>query len=188
MTLLLLGVVLWSFAHLIPSAMRPLREYLIEELDAQKYQGLFALTILLSVVLMVFGWRSTDAVSFYSSGIAGRWVAIVLVFPALVLFAASGVETNIKRWIRHPQLMGVAVWAFGHLVANGESRAIVLFGGLLVWSVATMMAINQRDGEWEKPERLPLQADLKPLVAGAVVYVALYFAHPWIAGVSVAPI
>lgn len=185
MTLLLLGVLVWSLVHLIPSAFRPLRPLLIERIgDENKYRGVFALTILLSVVAMVFGWRQTPSVALYATGGWARWATAVLMLPALVLFGASGVETNIKRYVRHPQLTGVSLWAFGHLLANGESRSIVLFGGLLVWALAAMVSINQREGDWKKPARVPWGAEAKPLIAGSAAYAALYFAHEWIAGVK----
>jgi uncharacterized membrane protein len=106
---------------------------------------------------------------------------------ALVLFAASGVPTNLKRVLRHPQLAGVATWAGAHLLANGDSRSLVLFGGIGLWALASMRLINRRDGAWQKPGALPLSADLKPLIAGIVAFALVYLAHPWIAGVSAAP-
>ena len=104
MIVLILGMLLWSGAHLVPSVARPFRASLIESLDARKYQGLFALTILTSLALIIFGWRSTPPVPVYAVPSWGRMAAILLVFPALILFIASGVPTNIKRMIRHPQL------------------------------------------------------------------------------------
>ena len=46
-------------------------------------------------------------------------------FVALVLVLASGMPTNLKRVIRHPQLMGVAVWAIAHLLANGAPLRVI---------------------------------------------------------------
>jgi hypothetical protein len=101
-----------------------------------------------------------------------------------VLFVGSNVPTNLKRIVRHPQLTGVAVWGIAHLLANGDLRSLVLFGGIGLWAVVAMVAINRRDGAWEKPEPLPLAAELKPLVGGIVAYGVLVLAHPYIAGVS----
>jgi uncharacterized membrane protein len=104
-----------------------------------------------------------------------------------VLFAASGVPSNLKRWIRHPQLTGVLVFAAGHLLSNGDQRSLVLFGGLGLWSIAAMIAISRRDGAWQKPAPVAPTAELKPLVAAIVIFAVLFFVHPWIAGVSPAP-
>ena len=107
---LILGMLIWSGVHLIPSVARPFRASIIERLDEQKYQGLFALGILTSLAFIIFGWRSTPPDPVYSVPAWGRLAAIVLMYPALVLFVASGMSTNIKRLFRHPQLTGVLVW------------------------------------------------------------------------------
>ena len=102
---LILGVLIWSGVHLIPSVARPLRSSLIERLGEQKYPGLFAMSILISLGLIIFGWRSTPPVPIYAVSSWGRIAALLLVYPALVLFIASALPTNIKRVLRHPQLI-----------------------------------------------------------------------------------
>jgi len=184
---LILGMLLWSGAHLVPSVARPFRASLVDSLGAQKYQGLFAVVILTALALIIFGWRSTAPVPVYAVPSWGRMAALLLVLPALVLFIASGIPTNIKRIVRHPQLAGVVVWSAGHLLANGESRSLVLFGGIGVWALIEMATLNRRDGAWQRPEPTPLVGDLKPVVAAVVAYALLLFAHPYLAGVSVMP-
>ena len=100
-----------------------------------------------------------------------------------MLFAASGVASNLKRLVRHPQLTGVLVWTGAHLLSNGEDRLLVLFGGLGLWAIVAIALINRRDGAWEKPERPPLAAELKPLLAAIVVYAVLRLVHSYITGV-----
>jgi len=187
MSWLVLGVLVWSGMHLLPCAGLSVRAGLIQRLGEGPYKRLIALTIVLSIVLMVLGWRSTDPVVVYAAPGWGRLAANVLMVAALVLFAASGVPTNLKRVLRHPQLTSVATWAVAHLLSNGDSRSLVLFGGLGLWAVVAMVLINTRDGAWQKPEPLPMSAELKPLIAGVVAFALLYLAHPWIAGVSPAP-
>jgi uncharacterized membrane protein len=188
MSALIAGMLLWSGVHLIPSLGRPLRSRLIDRHGEQKYQGLFALGILASLALIIFGWRSTPPDPVYSTPTWGRLAAIVLVYPALVLFVGSGMPTNLKRFLRHPQLTGVFVWSAGHLLANGDTRSIVLFGGMGVWSIIAMQTINRRDGEWIKPKSSPAIADLMMLGIAAIAYGVLLFAHPYIAGVSAMPL
>ena len=186
MTWLVLGVLLWSAAHLFPSAGAPLRARAVERLG-QAYQGVFALVILASIGLMVLGWRSTLPTAVYTSPAWGSAAANVLVFIALLLFVASGMTTNIKRVIQHPQLTGVATWAAAHLLSNGEFRSLVLFGGLGLWAIAAILFINRRDGARERPEPQPLAGEWKPLAAAIVGFAVLYLLHPYIAGVSATP-
>jgi uncharacterized membrane protein len=153
----------------------------------QAYQGIFALVILASVGLMVLGWRSTVPMAVYTPPAWGSAAANVLVFIALLLFVASQMTTNIKRVIRHPQLTGMETWAAAHLLSNGDSRSLVLFGGLGLWAIAAILFINRRDGAWKKPEPQPMAGEWKPLAAAIVGFALLYLVHPYIAGVSATP-
>jgi len=187
MVWLVLGVLLWSGLHLLPSAGASLRRRAVQTLGPA-YQGLFALGILVSVGLMVLGWRSTPPTApIYVPPTWSTAATNGLVFVALFLFAASGVATNVKRIIRHPQLSGVATWSAAHLLSNGDLRSLVLFGGLGIWALTAIHFINRRDGAWVKPEVQPALAALKPLAAAVVGFGVLYLAHPYIAGVAPTP-
>ena len=186
MTWLVLGVLLWSAVHLLPSAGAATRARAVERLG-QAYQGVFALAILASVGVMVLGWRSTPPTAVYAPPAWGGVAANALVFLALLLFVASGMSTNLKRAVRHPQLTGVATWAAAHLLSNGEIRSLVLFGGLGLWAIAAIVFINRRDGAWEKPAPQPLTSEWKPLAAAIVGFAVLQALHPYIAGVSAKP-
>jgi uncharacterized membrane protein len=183
---LILGVLLFAGIHILPAAPAT-RGRVIGRMGVQRYKGLFSLAAVGGIVLMVIGWRSSVPSPLYAPPGWGAAVANPLMFAALLLFVASGVPTNLKRLIRHPQLTGVATWAAAHLLANGDSRSLVLFGGIGLWAVVEMGLVNRRDGDWQRPEPQPLAAELKPLVGAAVVFAILFFAHPYIAGVSPMP-
>ncbi len=184
---LVLGVVLWSAVHLLPSAGVPVRARLIARLGEQPYQGVFSLALLCAIGLMVLGWRSSLPIALYAPPAWGSLAANVLVFLALLLFASSGMATNVKRIVRHPQLTGMAVWGGAHLLSNGERRSLVLFGGLALWAIVAILFINRRDGAWEKPERQPMTGEWKPLLAAIVGFAVLYWAHPYFSGAAATP-
>ena len=187
MALLVIGVLLWAGVHLIPSLGLPLKEKLVDRMGENGFKGIFSLLVITAIVLMVVGWRSADPTIVYSPAAWARGVALPLVFVGFFLFMASNTPSNIKRLIRHPQLTGLTVWAAAHLLANGDSRALVLFGGLGLWALIEMPCINRRDGAWEKPEPQPLTKEFQPLIAAIVFFAVMYFAHPYISGVSLRP-
>ncbi len=184
MVQLALGVLLWTTTHLLRGAAPQAREAVIARIGLDRYKGLFSLLIVASIVLIVAGWRGTTPELVYLPLPWGRSAALILMMLALVLFAASGVPTNIKRWLRHPQLSGVVVWSIAHLLANGDSRSVLLFTGLGSWALLQIVVINRREGAWLKPPPVTMVAELKPLIAGIVAYVVLFFAHPYLFGVS----
>ena len=181
---LVLGVLLWSGVHMIPCAARPMRARLVARLGDQAYRGVFSLAIVAAIGLMVVGWRATPPTFLYPPPAWGHDVALVLVLIGLVLFAASTFPSNIKRFVRHPQLCGVFIWAAAHLISNGEGRSVVLFGGIGAWALVAIGFINRRDGPYERPAPQPLSAELKPVVAALVAYAILFLAHPYLFGVS----
>ena len=91
----------------------------------------------------------------------------------------------IKQILRHPQLTGVLIWAAAHLMMNGDSRSLVLFGGLGSWALLEIIFINRRDGAWVKPEVPGIGQEIKILAISLVAFLALMFGHPWFAGVAV---
>jgi uncharacterized membrane protein len=187
MELLVLGLAIWWIAHLQKTAGAPLRQKLIGTLGADSFRGVISVLLVISLVLIVVGWRGTTPVAVYDAPLWGRAVATPLVLLALYLFVASAQPSNVKRLLRHPQLTGVAVWALAHLLSNGDNRSLVLFGGLGLWALVEMPLINRRDGPRETPEALPMAADVKLVVAAVVAFGVLYFVHPWIAGTSPRP-
>ena len=108
----------------------------------------------------------------------------LLVLVGFILFFAAYPPTNVKRLLRHPQLTGVALWGVGHLFANGESRSIVLFGGLTLWAIAEIVVINRRDGARDKPAPVPAKNDVILAGGGIVAYVVVVAAHQWLFGVA----
>lgn len=182
-----LGVVLWSGIHFIPSMAQGMRALLIKSLGKTPYKIAFALGIVLSIVIMVVGWRSTTPVGIYSPPPWGAPVGSLLVLVAFVLFSVAHGKTNVKRFLRHPQLTGLVLWAIGHLLANGDSRSLVLFGALGLWAVVEIVLINNREGAWARPDPIPLTGEVRPVVTGLVIFVIFLFVHPYLFGVSPIP-
>ena len=186
MILLVAGVLLWAVVHFIPTLFRPMRQSMIDRLGENGYKGVFSLLMLSAVLLIVFGWRSIDQPAYlYHLPLWTRHLGMLLVLLGFILMGESSYNTRIRQFVRHPQLTGFTVWAIAHLIMNGDSRALVLFGGLGAWAVLEIALINRREGAWEKPEIPPWGQELKGLLISLLVFAAFFFAHPWLAGVAI---
>jgi uncharacterized membrane protein len=184
---LIAGVVLWCGIHLMPVLAAGFRQRLIDKLGSSAYRGVFALSILLSTVLIVIGWRSAPETYLYFLPAWSRSAGFVLMIVSFVLLGAANYATRIKRFIRHPMLLGVFVWSLSHLLTNGSTRAWVLFGGLGLWAMLEMALISKREGPRELPAAPGLAAELKGLAISAVVFAVVLFLHPYFSGVNVIP-
>lgn len=184
MNLLIAGVLLWTIGHLSPSFAPGVRHSLIDKLGAGPYRGVFTLMIVASLLLMVFGWRSTPEEYLYVLPVWLRQLGFVLMFASIFLFGAAHGKSIVKRFVRHPMLMGVFIWSVSHLLTNGTTRALILFGVLGIWALIEMPLLNARDRDWVRPDASPMSAELKGLVISAIVFAVLIWLHPYFAGVS----
>ena len=187
MILLIIGLALWSGVHFIPSLAVPFREQLITKFGETPYKIIFAILIVSSIVVMVFGWRSIDPVNMYVLPEWSRPTTSLLVLITFILFSAAHSTTNIKRVIRHPQLTGLVLWSIGHLLSNGDNRSLILFGTLGVWAVLEIILISKREGAWVKSEPASIKSEVLVLTKGLVMFAVFLFAHPYISGISVIP-
>ena len=181
MTWLTVGVVLWIVVHLFPAFAPDARKQLIKSIGPAPYRGLFSLLTLVALGAIIYGWRNTDYSLLYNTPPWASMVTLALMAIAVV-FLLEGSLPGRSRWVRHPQLCGVAMWAVAHLASNGELQSVILFGGMLLWAVADIFLINRRDGTAtsERPfTSLPLL-----LGSSVVVYALLFWAHAWLSGVA----
>jgi len=146
MELLIIGLGLWCAAHLFPSVAADHRSRLISRLGLGTYKLLFSLSILIAITLIVLGWRSMTPSQIYNPPVWGRHVTMLLVLLTFYLFAVARSKSNIKRILRHPQLSGLLLWSIGHLLANGDSRSLLLFPVMFIWALLEMYCINRRQG------------------------------------------
>ena len=184
MSLLISGLLLWSLAHLFPSTMSGTRGSVIAKIGDKRYHGLFALVIVASLLMIVFGWKSAIATHIYVPPLIGSPLPSLLILIAFILLVAAQTRTNIRRFIRHPQLTGVAIWGSAHLLTNGDSRSVALFGVMTVWSILTMVLCSRRDGTWVKPGPVAISSDIITVVGGAVGFGVLLYAHQFLFGVA----
>jgi uncharacterized membrane protein len=188
MTLLIAGVVLWSIAHLVPAAAPRVRANLADKFGEGLFKGLFALDIIIALVLIVFGWKAATPTAIYAPPMYGSAIPSAFLIMAFVFFVASATPNNLKRYVRHPQMTAVLFWSVGHLLSNGDSRSIVLFGGFAIWALLEMFFINRRDGQWQKPAAVPRVKDVITAAVAAGAFAALAYFHTGLFGVSPIPV
>jgi len=172
MTLLILGLLLWSLAHLFKRLMPSVREGM-----GEKGKGLVAIGSLAGIVLMVIGYRAAEGPVFWDRSPMLVGINNLLMLLSVYLFAASGMKLGIARLMRHPMLAGVGLWSLGHLLVNGDLESIVLFGGLWVWAIASMKMINAAQPDRERPATKPMKKEVIGVVATAVTYAVIAGAH-----------
>jgi uncharacterized membrane protein len=207
-----------------------LRTRLVGAIGERPYRGVFALASIALLVWLVIAFNAmrADELSQLNQALWApppwtRYVAHALTFIAF-LFAFIGVLTpgptyagfeaslqkpeparGILRITRHPFLWGVAFWAAGHLAANGERFALMLFGALGLMALLGARSIDRktraRDPEaWARfaavTSNVPFAAIIQgrnKLVLGeigwrALAAIAAFAGAAWLHGVLGVPV
>lgn len=176
---LILGLLLWIAAHFFkryaPSARGRLQDSLG---DGSK--GVVAIVLVVSIVLMVIGYRSWSAGIAYVPPTWGVHVNNLLMLFAVALLGLGSSKSRLRGALRHPMLSGVVVWAIAHLLANGDWASVVLFGTLGLWALAEMRVINTAEPEWEKPAPGTAAGDVRLIIITLVVYAVIAGIHTWL--------
>lgn len=175
MLILILGVALFWAAHLFP-LLAPERRAAMGNAG----KGLIAALVILSTILMIWGYKISDGP--YWWGRSGATVGInnLLMIAGFYLFAAAGMKTRITAYIRHPQLIGFSLWAVAHLLVNGDLPSFILFGGLLIWALVEIVAINRSKSWTPNPGPFPVRKEIMAIVGTIVVMAVVAIIHGWV--------
>ncbi len=172
---LLAGLAIWWAAHLF-KRIAPERRARMG--DAGKVPVAMALAV--AVAMMVAGYRMAESAAYWERGPALTGVNNLLVLAAFYMFAASGLKTRITRIVRHPQLTGFALWAFAHILVNGDLPSLVMFGGLLAWALAEIAVINRAVPAWSPPASAAAAREVMAAAGAVAVFVAAAMLHWWL--------
>jgi uncharacterized membrane protein len=183
--MLSMGMLLFALVHFIPSMTPALKTAAVGRLGENGYKGIFSLLLLVAFALIILGWRSVLPEGIYTPPAELHKIALALLAFAFLLLVVTSRKSRLRRIIRHPQLTGVAVWGFAHLLLNGDNRSVVLFGGMLLWALIEIIVISKREGVWIKTEPPSRGTEaVTVLIAGVTVAVVIVI-HPWLSGVAV---
>jgi uncharacterized membrane protein len=174
MYLLSLGVGLWWVSHLFKRIAPGPRSAMGEGPG----KGIVALVSLAAVILMVIGYRRADVVPVYAPITGMGHLNNLLMLVALFLFALSQTKGSWRGRLRHPMLLSVVVWALAHLLVNGDVASLILFGGMGIWAVLSILLINAQS-EWVRPEPGPASRNIITVGVVLVLYGLIAGVHIW---------
>lgn len=187
MITLIIGLFIFLGIHSFRIVSDAGRAAAIRRLGEMRFKGAYSILSLVGLVLTVwgYGWARDGQGLIYDPLPGLKHVALVLVPVAFVLVAAAYTPTGrIKTTVRHPMVLGVALWALGHLFANGGTADVVLFGAFFVWAVVDYLNSLGRNAPVTGGTPRTI-GDVAAVVAGLVAAaVFLGGLHRWLFDVS----
>jgi uncharacterized membrane protein len=186
MTILILGLVIFLSVHSVRIVAEGWRTHTRHRIGENAWKGAYSVLSLAGFALIVwgFGLARQQPVQLWSPPMAMRHIAALLTLVAMVLLAAANVPGNaIKARVHHPMVLGVKVWAFAHLLANGNVAHVVLFGAFFVWAVLNFSAARRRDrADGTSYPAGSAGSTVVTLLSGALVWAAITF---WLHGLVI---
>jgi len=224
MASLLLAALFFIGIHL-GIAGTPLRDRAIAALGRGGYMAGFALASLGGIIWLAVAYKGAPDLETWGMLQAWKPFAIALMLPSALLVVIGLMTPNptsvaqeerldqppqgIVRVTRHPFLVGVGLWAFIHLIGNGDAASLVFFA---TWAIVAFAGTVSIDGKrrrllgdrWQRfaaaTSILPFAAiaagrnEFKPgeigpwrVAAGLVVYGLMLGGHASVIGVSPFP-
>jgi uncharacterized membrane protein len=183
MSVLIFGLVVFLGMHSLRIFVPAWRERQVARLGLLPWKGLYSAVSVagLAAIIWGFGLARQHPALLYVPPMWLRHLNALFTLVAFVLLAAAYVPRNrLKARLGHPMLLAVKVWAFGHLLATGMLRDVVLFGAFLAWAIALFAVLRRRD-------RLAgtvypagtLRGDVGVVIVGVLVWVVFAF---WLHG------
>ncbi|SPF77826.1 NnrU family protein [Pseudoprimorskyibacter insulae] len=172
MILLVLGVALWAAAHLCKRLMPERRAAM-----GDKGKGIVALALAVSILLMIFGYRSVGEIFVWSPPSFMVHINNTLMVIALYLTSPGPKKGALFYKMRHPMLAGFGLWCLAHLLVNGDLASIILWGGLWAWAIASVKIINAAEPNWTPGPKGSISKDAMFFVASIVLLGVIGFIH-----------
>lgn len=153
------------------------------------YMGWYSLIAFIGLALIIYGYGAMrPSAILWSPPVWTKHLNVLLqLFAFVILFAAYMPTGYIKKTLKHPMLVGVKLWAFGHLLANGELNSIILFGAFLVYAIIDRIAVKKRGDNGPPPDVKPnlLGDGLAVLIGGGFWFIMIIGLHQMLIGVPV---
>ncbi len=201
-------------SHAVPVG-TPIKSWLVAHLGSRGFTLLYSLLSCGVFAWMIVAAARAPFVPLWSWAPWQNGVAIVVMLGVCLLVAIALGRPNpfsfggpdegfdpeapgLVRWMRHPLLWALALWAGTHGVANGNLAHGILFFGSVSFALLGMKIIDRRQrsaqgaewtGLWARTRAssspvLDLKKDSARLCIGLLVWAGLILAHGPIIGVS----
>jgi uncharacterized membrane protein len=156
MTMLVVATLVFLATHFVTST--PVRPALVNAMGEWPYRGAYSTVALITLVWMAWAYAGAPRDQLWTGF---REISYVLMPLAFVLIACGywrnptmvGADKLLKsedpargiiRITRHPIMWGIMLWAAAHILARGDAKSLVFFGGFLVLAAVGTLAMDSR--------------------------------------------
>ena len=180
MDYMVLGLGVFLGVHCI-SLFSTVRNSIIEWIGLLTFRLIYSVMTIVGLYLIIEGWSSFPTWVFYEPPEHLKALNTILMLPAFVLCAIGVLPNNLKHNLPSPAVLAIILWASGHILANGDSRSLVLFGSIQIYAVTNYIVLLIR-GQEKVLHTVSSGWDFGAFAVGAGTYVSFLVGHEWLFG------
>lgn len=178
MTLLVIGLLIWTIAHMF-KRLAPGARAALDDRFGEASKGIFGVVLLASVVLMVMGYRAAPFSPVYEPLSWGVHLNNLLMLVAVALMGVGNSKSRLRGKLRNPMLTGTLVWAVAHLLVNGDAASVLLFLWMALWALGEMALINRAEPA-PAPYEGSVAGDVRLALISVAVFGVIVLIHNWL--------
>lgn len=188
--LLVLGLIMFLGMHSIRIVAPEWHDRMEVQLGEGPWKALYSFVSLVGLLLVIWGYdlaRPLVPVLYTPPVWMKHVTGFLMIFAFVALMISVLPAGRLKPLLKHPMLAAVKIWAFAHLLSNGDLASLVLFLSFLGWGVADRISVarREREGKLSLPQAGELSNDALAIVAGLVLYgLFVWKLHYWLIGVQ----
>lgn len=192
MILMSIGLLLFISMHSVRIFAEDWRIAQINKRGEKAWLGFYAAVSLVGLIFIIWGYgeaRGEVPILWYPPAWM-KYLAALFIIPGMILMVAADVSgTKLKEKIGHPMIVGVKLWAFGHLLINGSLADIILFSTLLIWAIFNFRAARKRDKAAAMTYPFAgYERDVRAVIVSVVVtFIFILYLHGFLIGVTPFP-
>jgi len=148
MTYFIIGLLIFLGTHSIRIVADNWRSLQVARFGLLPWKLLYGAISVLGFGLIVWGFSTArpDSSILWNPPLWTRHAAALLTLPAFIFIVAAYIPRNrIRTSLGHQMVLGVMIWALAHLLANGRSIDLLLFGSFSAWAAVDYAMAVQRD-------------------------------------------
>ena len=181
MNALIIGLIIWMDAHFFKRILPKQRAAIDTKLGVGRARAIMSILIVLSVVLMVIGYRTWSTTQLYTPPSLLFPIAMVALVFAVTLMGVGHSKSRLRTKIRHPMLFAIILWGVAHLSMRGDMASVVLFGGMIIWALVSIWLINKQEGAWKPSDVVTsTKGDIRVVAIGIILSIIIMTIHHFI--------
>jgi uncharacterized membrane protein len=189
MLILVLGLVIFFVVHSVRLLIPNWRDMVATKAGLMSWRVRFSMLSLLSVGLIAMGYgqaRLEPVWLWFPPVYMSHISALIMLFALFFLCSAIVPKTTLKRVTGYPVYLAIKLWAFAHLLSNGNLADVLLFGSFLVWAIVSFAVFRRRDRKaGVEAEESSIRFDLIALgFSVASWFTIVIFLHKLVIGVA----